>query len=131
MSICSDWLRGDSIHNKNKSKDNNLVRFMVFNATFYNISVILCQSVLLVEETGVPRENHRLVPSHWQLYYIMLYQVHLAMNGTKIWVKVVRAWMVLEKDVWWAIATWSHVWSCQFDYLPWWGIMLIALKLWV
>jgi hypothetical protein len=29
-------------------------RFMVFNATFNNISVISWQSVLLVEETGVP-----------------------------------------------------------------------------
>ena len=32
--------------------------FMVFNATFNNISVILWRSVLLVEETGIPRENH-------------------------------------------------------------------------
>jgi hypothetical protein len=32
--------------------------FMVFNATFNNISVISWQSVLLVEETGVPGENH-------------------------------------------------------------------------
>jgi len=31
---------------------------MVFNATIYNISVILWWSVLLVEETGVPGENH-------------------------------------------------------------------------
>jgi len=31
-----------------------LVWFMVFNATFNNISVISLQSVLLVEETGVP-----------------------------------------------------------------------------
>jgi len=31
---------------------------MVFNATFNNISVISWQSVLLVEETGVHRENH-------------------------------------------------------------------------
>ena len=31
---------------------------MVFNATFNNISAISWQSVLLVEETGVPRENH-------------------------------------------------------------------------
>jgi hypothetical protein len=29
---------------------------MVFNATFNSISVILWQSVLLVEETGVPGE---------------------------------------------------------------------------
>ena len=32
---------------------------MVFNATFNNISVISWQSVLLVEETGVPEENHQ------------------------------------------------------------------------
>jgi len=31
---------------------------MVFNATFNNISVILWQSLLLVEETGVPGEKH-------------------------------------------------------------------------
>ena len=37
---------------------------MVFNATFNNISVILCWSVLLVKETGVPVENHRPVASH-------------------------------------------------------------------
>ena len=37
---------------------------IVFNATFNNISVILWQSVLLVVETGVPGENHRLVASH-------------------------------------------------------------------
>ena len=40
------------------------VKFMVFNATFNNISVISWQSVLLVEETGVRRENHRPVASH-------------------------------------------------------------------
>jgi hypothetical protein len=33
------------------------VRFVVFNATFNNISVISWQSVLLVEETGVPGEK--------------------------------------------------------------------------
>jgi hypothetical protein len=40
--------------------------FMVFNATFNNIKAILWRSVLLVEETRVPRENHRPVASHWQ-----------------------------------------------------------------
>jgi hypothetical protein len=39
-------------------------RFMLFNATFNNISVISWQSVLLVEETGVPGENHQLVANH-------------------------------------------------------------------
>jgi len=38
---------------------------MMFNATFNNISVISWLSVLLVEETGVPGENHRPVASHW------------------------------------------------------------------
>ena len=33
------------------------VRFMVFNATFNNISFISGRSVLLVEETGVNREK--------------------------------------------------------------------------
>jgi hypothetical protein len=34
------------------------VRVMVLNTTFNNISVMSWQSVLLVEETGVPGENH-------------------------------------------------------------------------
>ena len=42
----------------------DLVWFMVFNATFNIILVILWQSVLLVEETGVSGENHRPVTSH-------------------------------------------------------------------
>jgi len=32
---------------------------MMFNATFYNISVITWRSVLLVAETEVPGENHQ------------------------------------------------------------------------
>jgi len=38
--------------------------FMVFNATFNNISAISWLSVLLVEETGVTGENYRPVASH-------------------------------------------------------------------
>jgi len=41
-----------------------LVWLMVFNATFNNISFISWQSVLLVEETAVHRENHRPITSH-------------------------------------------------------------------
>ena len=39
------------------------VCLMVFNATFNNISVISWRSVLLVEETEGPGENHRPVSS--------------------------------------------------------------------
>jgi hypothetical protein len=39
---------------------------MVFNATFNSISVASLWSVLLVEETGVPGENHQPDGSHWQ-----------------------------------------------------------------
>jgi len=35
------------------------VRILVLNTTFNNISVISWQSVLLVEDIGVPGENHR------------------------------------------------------------------------
>ena len=37
---------------------------MVFNATFNNISVISWQVVLLVEEPGIPGENHQPIASH-------------------------------------------------------------------
>jgi hypothetical protein len=40
------------------------IGFMVFNATFNKISIISCRSVVLVEETGVPGENHRQTLSH-------------------------------------------------------------------
>ena len=60
----------------------NGIGVMVFNATFNNISAILWQSVLLVEETRVPVENYRLAASHWQTLSHNV--VHLAWAGFKL-----------------------------------------------
>ena len=55
--------------------------FMVFSTTFNNISAIWWRSVLLVEETGVPRENHRPAGNHWQTLSDNV--VLLALSGTR------------------------------------------------
>ena len=61
------------------------VRVMVTSATFNNISVKSWQSVLLVEETRVPGENHRPAASHEQ---ISSHNVELS----TCWIKYTSPW---------------------------------------
>jgi hypothetical protein len=51
-----------------KIQFSRLIWFMVFNATFNNISVISWRSVLLMEKTGVHEENHQHSTSHIQTF---------------------------------------------------------------
>ena len=51
-------------HHVHQQRWFGLLWFMVFNATFKNMSVISPWSVLLAEETRVPGDNHRPLASH-------------------------------------------------------------------
>jgi hypothetical protein len=59
-------MKYNGLRNYNRKYDKcfGLVWFILFNATFNNISAISWRSVLLVDETEVPGENHRPVGSH-------------------------------------------------------------------
>ena len=70
----------------------------MFNATLNNISVTLWQSVLLVEETGVPGENHQPVVSHWQTLSHNVVSSTLRLSG-------IRTHNVTD-----------YVGSCKFNY---------------
>ena len=52
---------------------------MLFNATFNNISVILWLSVLLVEETGIPGENHQN-STKWIVSFLSLKYIKVSIS---------------------------------------------------
>jgi hypothetical protein len=51
--------------NKHENDFDWLIDVWCFNATFRSISAISWHPVLLVEEAGVPGENHRPWTSNW------------------------------------------------------------------
>ena len=57
---------------------------MVFEATFNYITAISWRSVLLVQETGVPEENHPPAAINEKRYRRMLYWIHLAWAGFEL-----------------------------------------------
>jgi hypothetical protein len=78
-------------------------RFVVFNVTFNNISVISWRSVWLMEETGVLGENHWPVASHWQTLS------HSIVSSTP------RHERVFELTILVVIGT-DCIGSCKFNY---------------
>ena len=109
---------------------------MVFNTIFNNISVISWRSILLVEETGVPRENNGHNVSHWQiLSHKCCIEYTLPWTGFKLTTfvrnrQVFSKYDVINKDffyIWTLIKVWSiqdcvliRVWFTAFvDKLAW------------
>ena len=81
------FIGGGTLHTQRKVW---LVGCMLPNAILNNISAISWWSVLLVEETRVPGENHRPVTSRRHtLYKKMLNQVHIAWAGFELTTLVV------------------------------------------
>ena len=57
----------------------DFIWFIVLNTTFSNISAISWRPVLVVDEAGVPGENHRPWASNWQTFSLVS-RAHLFCN---------------------------------------------------
>ena len=76
-----------------------MVRFMVFSTTFNNISAILWRWVLLVEESGVPAENHWPAASHWQTLSTNVVSNTPRLSGIQIHNVIDRHWLYIIRVI--------------------------------
>ena len=59
------YIKGEQGVPRKRSVYRLIYLFLAFNATFSNISAISWRPVLVMEEAGVPGENHRPWASNW------------------------------------------------------------------
>jgi hypothetical protein len=78
---------------------------MVFNATFNNSSAIL--SVLLVEETGVLRENHRPAVNHNHDHDHVIYRILLDSWNKNVLTEIFFSSFSLLAPFWLPSMSWS------------------------
>jgi hypothetical protein len=94
--VSTIWLMGD---------DEWLSWFIVLNDTFNNVLFISGRSALLVKETGVPRENHRPVASHWQtLSHNIVTLVVIGTDYTGSYISNYHTITITTAHGWWNIA---------------------------
>jgi hypothetical protein len=86
---------------------------MVFDATFNNISVISWRSVLLVEETGGPRENHRPVTVWFNFQKYIIFSINLVSQVI---------WRSSETDILYG----CHLLRCLYNILYFWCLMPLS-----
>ena len=91
---------------------------MVFNAIFNTISVISWWSVLLVEETEVPAENHWPATSHWQTLSHNVVSSAPRLSGVGTLVVIGTDCIGRYNSNYHTITiTWSLLWGCKKVWL--------------
>ena len=108
---------------RDQNLDFNIQGFMVFNTTFKNISVISWRSVLLVEENGVPGENHDYFNIHnsaksltANIPYSFLVFKREEWGDTNSKAKCLRVWWGLGFHYWLIPSTFWCVSSQDLDF---------------